>query len=74
MGRIDDPGFFKEEENWAAYASSMEEQGLDPITGNKQGKDYQPLFSGPGFADLEDLSDDADPFGFDTSLEPSWDD
>ena len=74
MGRIDDLDFFKEEENWAAYASSMEEQGLDPITGNKQGKEYDPLFSGPGYAGLDEPSDDADPFGFDTAPDPFWND
>ena len=40
MGRIDDLDFLKKEERWAGYANFMEEQGLDPITGEKQSADY----------------------------------
>ena len=72
MGRIDDLDFFKKEERWAGYANFMEEQGLDPITGEKQSADYTPLFSGSRF-EADDVSDDAGLFGNDTSLDAPWD-
>lgn len=73
MGRIDDLDFFKKEERWAGYANFMEEQGLDPITGEKQSADYTPLFSGPRYEADSDASGDVDLFGGDIGLDAPWD-
>ena len=72
MGRIDDLDFLKKEERWAGYANFMEEQGLDPITGEKQSADYTPLFSGPKYEADNDASGDADLFGGDIGLDAPW--